>query len=427
MNRFEEAVAFALNTHFAPGSKPLLLAALSGGADSSAMTAALAALRDNLPSVPEFHCLHVNHGLRSPEACAADAEASAALCGKLGFPLSVKTLKPGMVRDYAKKQGTGIEGAARHFRHAFFRAEKKRLGAACILIAHTRDDLLETILMAVLRGAGSAGLSGMRPRTGAILRPLLFLSRRDVLGYLERRGLGYRTDESNADTRYLRNRVRHSLVPLLNASFPHWEEPLIRLWETQGLTADFLAREAAARLPWSRGENSLFTGAPAFFAQEEIIREEALFGALDAGIPQALNKKAAKIRRAALRPFARGEVSALDLGQLRLENRDGKITLTASGKAVYEESFSVLIKRPGVYKLASSKLFSPEKGELIVSLTGEGDSFFAGFPLVLRKEKAKRIAALDGKGLAALLREDGSIFWKRTPGTDTTGAYFAVK
>jgi hypothetical protein len=79
----------------------------------------------------------------------------------------------------------------------------------------------------------------------------------------------------------------------------------------------------------------------------------------------------------------------------------------------------VLIKRPGVYKLTSAR-------ELIVSLTEEGDCFFAGFPLVLRKEKTK-YAALDGKGLAASLCEDGSILWKRTAGTDTTGAYFAVK
>jgi hypothetical protein len=170
--------------------------------------------------------------------------------------------------------------------------------------------------------------------------------------------------------------------------------------------------------------------ADAFFAREEILREETLFQALDRSAKGLGAKKGApKIRRAALRPFLKGEVSALDLGRIGLQNRDGRISLISPKKDLYEESFSVLIKRPGVYKLTSptERLFSGAARELIVSLTEEGDCFFAGFPLVLRKEKTKCIAALDRKGLAASLCEDGSILWKRAAGTDTTGAYFAVK
>jgi tRNA(Ile)-lysidine synthase len=267
-------------------------------------------------------------------------------------------------------------------------------------------------------------------QTGYILRPLLSLTRRDVLGYLGERGLGFRTDESNNDTRYLRNRIRHILVPLLDASFPHWQEPLIRLRETQGLTADFLAREASARLPWRKDGSSLSVDAVSFFAENEIIREEALFQALDSLQTEACRvcggeQETPRVKRAALRPFLMGSVSALDLGRLRLENRGGRIAAAVSERAFYEKGFSVLIKRPGVYKLRSSGFLSRVKGELIVSAAGEG-GFFAEIPLALKKEKTKYLA-LDRKGLAAVLHEDGSVFWRRAAETNTTGAYFAVE
>ncbi|MDR1929022.1 MAG: tRNA lysidine(34) synthetase TilS [Treponema sp.] len=452
MNPFEKALASALKSRFAPEGRFLFLAALSGGADSVSMTAALAALRDAgaLPPAFMFHCLHVNHGIRSPEVCAADAETAAALCGELKFPLSVKTLEPGLVEAHARERGTGLEAAARYFRHAFFKEEKRRLRADCILIAHTRDDLLETILMALLRGAGSAGLGGMRMRSGSLLRPLLLLSRSDVLDYLKGRGLSFRVDESNADTRYLRNRVRHILIPRLNASFPGWQKPLLRLWETQGLTADFLAREAASRIPWRKSGNSLSVDSRVFFEADEIIREEALFRALDRYVPPDLSsvcsgrRAAGTIRRSALRPFIRGKTAVLDLGQARLENRKGRITLGIPQGVLYEENFSVLIKRPGVYKLTVPMLFNVVKMELLVSPPEDprGDGFFAGFPLVLTMVKPGPrgavkplsgcpgglcIAARDRKGPAALLGGDGSVLWKRTTGADTAGAYFAVK
>jgi tRNA(Ile)-lysidine synthase len=267
----------------------------------------------------------------------------------------------------------------------------------------------------------------MRPRAGFIQRPILTLGRREVLAYLESWGLHFQDDESNADTRYLRNRVRHTLIPVLAAAFPHWEEPLLRLWETQGLTADFLAREAAARIPWHDGGTFLSAPEDRLFGEAEIIREEALFKALNILSSRKETKPGnIRIRRAALRPFLKGSVSALDLGSVRLENKGGTISVLPSGREkVHEENFSVLIKKPGVYKLILPGCVGGAGRELTVFVTESRteNSFFARFPLVLKGEKTG-YTARDRKGIAASL--DGDVFWKR-PEEDTTGAYFAVK
>src|SRR5262249_48035243 len=111
-------------------------------------------------------------------------------------------------------------------------------GAVAIAVAHTRDDQAETLLLRLLRGAGTSGLAGMRPRSGDLLRPLLGVSRKEVLAYLGERGLSWREDPTNADTALTRNRVRHELLPYLAERFnPRVREALAR-------TADLLAEEA---------------------------------------------------------------------------------------------------------------------------------------------------------------------------------------
>src|SRR6185436_16071425 len=104
-------------------------------------------------------------------------------------------------------------------RHAFLERVRARVGGACIVLAHTRDDQAETVLLRLLRGAGSAGLGAMRARSGRLLRPMLGASRRDVLDHLAAHGLDWREDPSNADPAFLRNRVRHELIPYLEARF----------------------------------------------------------------------------------------------------------------------------------------------------------------------------------------------------------------
>jgi len=395
-NGFEAAVFGGLSACLS-GPKPVFLAALSGGADSTALVAALAAVRDKLAAQFTLHCLHVNHGLRSPESSGADQAAAAELCKAMGIPFSVTAIPLGAIENHAQHHGTGIEGAARHFRHAALREEARRLGASAILVAHTASDRLETILMAFLRGSGPAGLGAMSSCSSPdeeiipIVRPLLSVDRADVLAYLKERNLSYRTDETNADEKFLRNKIRLRLIPFLDDNFPGWREPVRRLGETQAMTADFLKEEAARRLPWQTEKSPPFfqaffpqvsamgISAELFFSQPLVLREEALFGAID--LLARGEETGKKPKREILRAFARGQETAADLGVCRIENKKGRVVVKKTGKAVSAAGFSVLIKKPGVYKL---KGLTVKASSVQADSSREETGFFAGFPLVLR-------------------------------------------
>jgi tRNA(Ile)-lysidine synthase len=410
-----------------PPENPVFLAALSGGADSTAMAAALAALRDvrqqpgPLSSeAGEFpftlRAIHVNHNIRRAEECTADEEAVASLCGTLNIPLTRISLPRGLVEAYARKKGTGVEGAARHFRHGAFRREARRTGAGWILIAHTADDHIENILMGFIKGSGPQGLGGLGAvnEKRKIKRPLLGLGRAEVLAYLKVRGLSYRTDSSNADERFLRNRVRLRLIPLLDRRFPHWREPVKTLGETQYITGAFLTEEAEKRLPWETGEEGYRLRAAQFFSQPDILRERALFAAID-----RLGTGVKRPRLKTLRAFARGNSAACDLGSWRLENRNGTVTVKKKLPVPQEAGFSVLIKQPGLYKLEAFTVEAFNTRPL-----GEKTGFFAEYPVVLRTWGAG-VLAEDRRGTAALLGPRG-LSWKREENRNSM-AYFIIR
>jgi tRNA(Ile)-lysidine synthase len=206
-----------------------LVVALSGGADSVALADALAtvAARRGFRLV----AAHLDHGLRPDSG--EDVVFCADLARRLGISIHQGRAD---VRGRARSDKAGLEDAARRERHAFLRAVQKAEGAAAIVLAHTRDDQAETLLLRLLRGAGSTGLAAMRPRAGDVVRPLLGVSRADVLAHLAERGLTWREDATNADPAFLRNRVRHELIPYLESRF----NPRIRagLARQAGLLAD---------------------------------------------------------------------------------------------------------------------------------------------------------------------------------------------
>jgi tRNA(Ile)-lysidine synthase len=409
----EEAVARGLGPAVREGSR--LLAAVSGGADSTALLAALAALRQDMGF--ELYCLHVEHGIRPREESRGDARWVKKCCASLNVPFKLVAIPSGRVAETARERGSGIEGAARLYRHAAWNREARRIGADRILTAHTRSDLRETILMRFLRGAGPAGLAGIPRSRGRLLRPLLDVDRADVLRYLKERNLSFRTDSTNADNRFLRNRIRNRLIPVLDELFPLWEKALPALGETQALAAAFITGSARRQLPWEpAGTGALALGREKFFAEPEIIREEALFlaadrqkadrlkadrlradrlraaghGAGEAGFDPDRVRGAAEPRREVIRRFARGGIPALDAGPLRLEVRGERIFALSRGDCLYEAGFLRLIKAPGRYKLEGLVI---ETGD-----SGEGkNGFFARLPLVLRRNFHDDFIILKGR------------------------------
>jgi tRNA(Ile)-lysidine synthase len=211
----------------APGET--VVVGLSGGADSVCLTDILVDLGRELGLA--VVAAHLDHGLRPGSA--ADAEFCRELCSGLGVRLESARSD---VRRRAEREGTGLEEAARHARYAFLRRVRLEVGATAIAVAHTEDDQAETLLLRLLRGAGSPGLSCMRPAMGELLRPLLRVSRHEVLAHVEGRGLPWREDPSNSDLAFARNRVRHELIPYLESRFnPRVRQALAR---TAGLLAD---------------------------------------------------------------------------------------------------------------------------------------------------------------------------------------------
>jgi tRNA(Ile)-lysidine synthase len=209
-----------------------LVVGLSGGADSVALLDALASLRRRRGF--RVVAAHLDHGLRAGSA--DDAAFCAELCRSLDVPLRADRAD---VRARAARERGGLEQAARGERYAFLRRVRDEEEAFAIAVAHTRDDQAETLLLRLLRGAGATGLAGMRPRSGDVVRPLLAVSRREVLAHLRERALGWREDPSNADLAHRRNRVRHELIPYLEERF----NPGIRA--SLARTASVLADEAA--------------------------------------------------------------------------------------------------------------------------------------------------------------------------------------
>jgi tRNA(Ile)-lysidine synthase len=230
LSRLQVEVSRALRNLREESARPALVVGLSGGADSVSLLHALAA-----DGRFRLVAAHLDHGLRPDSS--ADAAFCRRLCRTLGVPLRVGRAD---VRARAARDGGGIEEAARLERYAFLEAVRARQGALGIVLAHTRDDQAETVLLRLLRGSGSAGLGAMRARRGHLLRPMLRVSRQDVLDHLAAHGLSWREDPSNADPAFLRNRVRHELIPYLESRF----NPAIR--ESLARTASVLAEEAEA-------------------------------------------------------------------------------------------------------------------------------------------------------------------------------------
>lgn len=240
-----------------------VVAALSGGPDSVALVDALvrAARRKGVSVV----AAHLDHGLRPDSP--VDAEFCAELCEQLKVRLRSGRSAPARA---ALKEG-GLEEAARLARYAFLRRVAREESAAAIVLGHTLDDQAETVLMRLLRGSGALGLSAMKPWDGELLRPLLDTRRSAVLEHLDLHRLPSKTDSTNADRAFLRNRVRLDLLPVLARDYnPGIVESLGRTARALGeehaalrdLAAQLLDRAIASAVEGTAFELSVLKGAP---------------------------------------------------------------------------------------------------------------------------------------------------------------------
>jgi tRNA(Ile)-lysidine synthase len=206
---------------------------LSGGADSVALLRALAARSVELGLV--LHAAHLHHGLRGDEAD-ADLAFARNLTAELGLPFHearVNVATEAQANPATGKAGESIEEAARRVRYTWFRQLMASGEVDAVATAHTLDDQAETVLAKLLRGAWTEGLSGIHPRLerpeGPVLRPLLRTTRAQVEAYLGELGQSWREDSSNRHLSFTRNRIRHELLPLLEAWNPCLREHMAQI------------------------------------------------------------------------------------------------------------------------------------------------------------------------------------------------------
>ncbi len=235
-----------------------LVLGFSGGADSRAVLLALNALRER-PALRGCNLLvaHLNHGLR-PEA-EAEEEDAAALCSALGLEFRPARRD---VAALASARNIGLEEAGRMARMEFFSGLLEKNSGGWIVLGHQLNDLAEDVLMRLLRGGGWPALGGMRAadRPRRVLRPLLLTPRRDVEEFLRSLGQSWSEDASNDDRTFLRNRVRHDILPGFLRENPSFLENCANLWRMAALDRDWFDtfEPPFAPVPEGEAENALF-------------------------------------------------------------------------------------------------------------------------------------------------------------------------
>jgi len=299
---------------------------VSGGADSVCLLFLLLELSSQLNI--RIRAVHVHHGIRGNQAD-ADADYVAGLCERLQIPLSIQYVDaPG----YATENNLTLEEAARILR---YRALTELAGDGLIAVAHHRDDQAETMLFQMLRGSSVRGLGGMRPRRDRIIRPLLCLSREEILTYLKENNISYQTDETNFDNAYSRNRIRNEVLPIMTEIQPQAVKHMAALAEDlQEMDAYLRSQAEAAREGMIQtDERGIIFDTDAFLKLNPIIRRTVVAMAFEQLV------------------IGRKDIGRIHISQVAelVEKESGKeITLPYGMKAVKEGRTLTIFREAGM-------------------------------------------------------------------------------
>ena len=257
---------------FAPGAH--LVVGVSGGADSVCLLRLLCEIQEEWDLT--LSVVHINHGIRGQEAD-EDAAYVAQLAKRWHLPFF---LVEEDVPKLAREQGLSEEEAGRELRYREFESIRQSRGANGIAVAHHQEDQAETVLFQLLRGSGVRGLTGMLPKRGHIVRPLLGMSRREIEEYLAKEKIFYRQDSTNDDIHYARNYIRKELFPLLEQRLNQQVvRHLAELAGDAGQWCEYIdeqAKPVVERLLQRQKEGELTLDIKALLQEKKVIRDEVL-------------------------------------------------------------------------------------------------------------------------------------------------------
>lgn len=289
-----------------------VLIALSGGVDSVVLTYALLELKDFF-KFGRLALAHFNHMLR--EEAKSEEEFCKEFARSVGLEIFVGREEVGRI---AEEEGRNLEEIARERRYSFLREVKDREGFDLIATAHHLNDLVETALIWLVRGAGLEGLLGFEPRERDVVRPLYRATREEILSYAKAKDLRWIEDTSNRDPRFFRNRVRLSVIPILKEVNPNLEETFLRTREILK-EEDRLLRELTRKVI------------------EKVRRD----GCLDA---KELKKESVAIQRRVIREFF-GLVNFSKVEQVRrLLGKGGEVNV-GEGKRIVRKAGLICLKK----------------------------------------------------------------------------------
>lgn len=250
---------------------------ISGGPDSVCLAHILAMLREKYAF--SLHIVHINYRLRGKESD-RDEQSVRELGKMLDIPVSV-------FRPRAPKNPS--ENTMRDIRYERFESVRKRLKYDTVAVGHNQNDQAETLLLHLLRGCGLRGMTGMRPKNGRVIRPLLGISRKDILTYLKTRGIPYRMDKTNTQPIYARNAVRLRLLPYLAKNF----QP--KIVEILARSAESIAEDYTYIEKMTPKLGNTFS-AQAFLAQPESMQRTSLRNLIHANLGKPADVTAAHIQ-----------------------------------------------------------------------------------------------------------------------------------
>ena len=396
-----------------PGERVLL--GLSGGLDSVCLFHLLLSIKEEIPF--SLSAAHLNHMLRG-EAADADEAFVRGLCERNGIACFVKRVDVGKM---AVEKGEGEELCGREARYEFFRS----LSPDKIAVAHHMSDQAETVLMHLVRGSGAEGIAAISPMEGKIIRPLLTVSREELLGYAKKQNLTWREDATNASDAYFRNRLRHKVMPLLreenpkaeahiaasadkiredHAALEAWADEVFCREATEDEGALFIKAEALLKLPRAVRMRVLrrIVGNGAFLGEVHLLAAEDL---LSAPTGEIISLPGGKV--------AERENESLRVGAARKEAPPFCLTITGLGEYPLPDGRRIIVSREGE---GISLFAAAVKGALVARSRAAGDAFYPDRGRgrkkvkdyfidrkIPRRERERAIVLADDVGILALL------------------------
>ena len=372
-----------------------VVCAVSGGADSMALLWGLYLLKDSLQL--DLSAAHFNHQLRGEESDRDEAFVRV-FCADYGIPFT-----SGCEQVVAGEKG--LEAAAREARYAFLKGLPGKIATA-----HTADDNAETILMHLVRGTGLKGLGGIAPVNGNLIRPMLQITRSEVLSFLEEYSIPYVEDSSNGGDDFLRNRLRHHVMPLLKQENPSLSQNLSAM--AQRLRQDEQALLLAAEKDHTDNVDQLRTMAPA-------IRSRVLSQMLlQAGVKEPESEHIAAMEKlvfsqnpSARATFPGGVVMTRNYDTLKAIEEQTPLAeqeITCPGAYVVSGMKLILSPNDSAERMKDSFAFTP-KGKMVVRSRKAGDTIrlLGGTKSLKKLFVDKKIPAANRDAIPVLADEDG--------------------